>query len=346
MCSAAAFHFTLDLIKTISIKYQNDKASWEVARQIWTTETLLPFVYFILTCNPNLRLWKRIKVLTAAILKNYHSWSIEENTISNQEKLANFILWQTEVTYHILKMSPNVRSSQESEMKSTSEIMVQKLSTLARIFYVIHTDDALEAFMASPTSCRRILKRHVSETFEGDYKLGYPTSGSNQDQHGSVWERWKTKSAEITRIAQDVQWPSFQNPVQSGSEPVLFMNGEIENEIVINKDPQVSQFIQKWESEFMHTMRLVKPWQSKNLIFTSITLKDISHGIHRFSKDWFPKRRKIYDLAGKCKYEVTLLSIFLQQDSQDKMFSDFWKYFAVVESQRTTDSKKRKKLFV
>ncbi|KAH9823919.1 hypothetical protein DFH28DRAFT_1077793 [Melampsora americana] len=288
MCSAAATHFTHDLIKAISSKYRHQTTSskyppWKDAIQIWTPKVLLPHVYFVLSCNPNLGVWEMIKKTTAFIFKTYHHWSVEEGTISDKEKLARFILWHTEVIYHIVQLGPKIKSSQDNVMGSTRdiELMAPKVSTLARMFHMLHID--FDSFTANSRG-GHILERHVSETFERDYKLGYPTNKDNWTMYPSVWERWIAKSDEIRSTAEDVHWPENLDPQRSKLEPILLFNGEIENDMKIKKDPQVSEFVQHYKNELMKTMRFIKNSQSENPGFPPYTLNQFSRGIHIFLK--------------------------------------------------------------
>ncbi|KAH9821283.1 hypothetical protein DFH28DRAFT_952076 [Melampsora americana] len=320
MCSAAAIHFTHDLIKTVSAKYKHHPKSlnhptWEVAKYVWTSDTLNPFVYFVLACNPTMKVWKFIKSLTAFIFKTYHKWSVKRDTISNQEKLTRFVLWYTEVIYQILKLGPQSKPSQESHMKKVMDVPSLRLSTLASMFYMVHAD--CDSFVIN-ASTGLISEQNLVETFERDFELGYPTRRICQNGDLSVWEKWKIKSEEIKTAAEDVRWPEFFDPPRSESEPILFVNEEIENDLRLNEDPQVSKFIHHWKMDFMETVRFIKNSQSEKTGFYPHTLKDFSQGIHLFLKE---------NLPGSSNFAVTLFSEFLHQDSHDEVFADFWEVF-------------------
>ncbi|EGG03165.1 uncharacterized protein MELLADRAFT_65822 [Melampsora larici-populina 98AG31] len=334
MCSSAAIYYTQDLIDAISIKYKNQKIAskypaWHVATHMWTSETLLPFVYFVLTCNPSFRDWENIKRFTALVSKAYHY----ENPEPNIEKLTQFILWHTEVIYHILQLGPKIKSSQGTPIKHSMDIQLKapKLSTLAMIVYLFHSDS--DSFTANQ-STRDILERHVSVTFERDYQLGYPTRQNDQDVYDSLRSKWETKSDEITTTAKDVHWPKCQFPLRSKSEPMLLLNGDIENDMRVKQDPQVSSFIHNWQTHFLETVRFIRNSKPENLGFPPYTLKNFSRGIHLFLQDSLP---------GSDKFEVTLFAEFIHQDPQDEFFVDFWEKFDASDSGRFLNQQKRRK---
>ncbi|KAH9816252.1 hypothetical protein DFH28DRAFT_220345 [Melampsora americana] len=135
MCSAAAIYYTRDLIMSLSDRYSyqgpvSQYPSWELGKQIWTSERLLPFVYFVVACNPSRKIWRYIKLFTTLVLRTYHKLSVNNKTISDEEKLTRFILWHTEVIYHTTLLAPMINSSRTADMR------VSGLSTLSRVFPV------------------------------------------------------------------------------------------------------------------------------------------------------------------------------------------------------------------
>ncbi|EGG08711.1 uncharacterized protein MELLADRAFT_61702 [Melampsora larici-populina 98AG31] len=344
MCSAAAIHFTLDLMTNLESKYnladqESQYPAWQAGKQIWKLDTLLPFVYFVVTCNANLGIWENIKIMTSYTLKVYHQWCVKENTCHDQEKLARFLLWHTDVMYHIVNVDPKIQTSQGGKMEISTNLqfMAPRLSTLAKNFNVIHTDQSCTSFTRNIIKRDEMLKRHVSETFEGDYQKGYPIKKNSKRQHDSVWDSWRNKSYEISERAKDVQWPKLINPLRHHSEPMLFLNGDINHDVSVKKKHRASGFIKQWENQFKKTMEFIKASQSENLGFPRTSIKDFSRGIHAFLKENNP--------AKTSKYQVTMFSEFLHQDSKDKLYAEFWARFVAVENDKFQLAQRRKNSF-
>ncbi|KAH9817940.1 hypothetical protein DFH28DRAFT_961319, partial [Melampsora americana] len=334
MCSAAALHFTLDLITKLEYKYhawnkQANYPTWEVGKTLWTPNTLLPFVYFIVSCNPPLSIWEKIKNLTVCTLIVYHQWSLEAKTCSNQEKTVRFLLWHTDVFFHIAQLAPKIKASQGDMIDLSSlELRTPGLSTLARHFSLIYSDESFQKFMRSRGMKARMLRRHVSTTFEGDFQKGYPNTRNNQKQYGSVWNNWSEKSHQIRETAQKVQWPKNFNPQRSDDYPVLFVNGKLETEMKVKKTHRVSRFIEQQKVGFEKTIKFLKTSQPKTSGFPPYSVKDFSRGIQTFLKEHIKKKSS--------KFQVTLFSEFIHQDSRD--YSNFWRHFEILEHKRLKDT--------
>ncbi|KAH9824002.1 hypothetical protein DFH28DRAFT_1047916 [Melampsora americana] len=325
MLSAAAIHYTQDLIKTLSTRSPTATdahmyPSWEVGKLIWTSERLLPFVYFILSCNPSIKVWEKIKRLTDLILRNYDRWSINNTNILNQEKHARFLLWHTEVMYHITLLEPVIRSSSAS-------ITIPKFSTLARTFWVINDDKAFRSF-TTYSSSRPVLERHVAETFEEDYKAGYPMSEFNRNVDISTLTEWNKKSDEIRNMGDGIVWPRISNVERDQSEPVLLMNGYIQHDNIIKSDPKLSKFVNYWEKDLKNMIQSIKVSQPTNLALSNLSLIKICKGINAFvtGRIRYMKQRLNVDNR-PIEYQVTIFTRFLHQDSNDENFKRFWDYF-------------------
>ncbi|KAH9821946.1 hypothetical protein DFH28DRAFT_1104283 [Melampsora americana] len=331
MCSAAALHFTKDLMQNMEKKYllrnkQSKYPTWDAGQQLWTPNTLLPFVYFVVSCNPNMRIWEHIKNVTAYTLKVYHHCCAKAKNCSDQEKLAQFLLWHTDVIYHITKLGPKIESS-GGEIKKISSLKLTTpgLSPLARTFSLIHSDEAYENFMQSTARKHHTLERYVSKTFENDYQKGYPNYNTNQRQHVPVWKDWKEKSYKITITADNVQWPILHSE-RNDSEPILLLSGEIEDDMRLQKDKTMFDFIKMWRFDFKRTMKFTKMSQSEKSNFPPYSVKDFSRGIHTFLQE--------KNHAKRSKFQVNLFSEFIHQDSQTKFYTDFWIHFEALENKK------------
>ncbi|EGG11474.1 uncharacterized protein MELLADRAFT_59675 [Melampsora larici-populina 98AG31] len=302
MCSAAAIHYTHDLLDKISERYTGP---------IWTFERLLPFVYFVVSCNTNGKFWETIKILTASTFRTFDQFSHMSNKSQiDQEKYARFVLWHTEVIYHIALSEPMIESSNVT-------LRLPGLSTLARFFLLIKgRGDA-------STDCKKMLGRHISETFEQDYQSGYPSGEGNWNMHGTIWENWNKKSNEIYKIGQGVDWPKTSN---SQFEPVLLMNGDIEHDTIVKKSSSSSQFLKKWETDLHEMLQFISASQPSQLALSNISLKLICQGIHYFLKGELKSVTKDIDPHKANGYQVTLLAHFLHQDLNDQFFVKFWDY--------------------
>ncbi|KAH9813556.1 hypothetical protein DFH28DRAFT_332216 [Melampsora americana] len=334
MCSAAALHFTLDLITTLKYRYlswqgQADYPTWEVGQTLWTPNTLLPFVYLVLSCNPPLSIWEKIKYLTSYILIVYHQWSLEARNCSNQEKTVRFLLWHTDVFFHIAQLAPKIKASQADMIELSSlELMSPGLSTLARHFSLVYSDELFQKFMQSSGHKACMLRRHVSKTFEGDFDKGYPNTNNNQKLDGSVWDNWIEKSYQIRKTAKKVQWPKNFDSQRSDDYLILFVNGELENDMKVKQNHRVFQFIEQQKVDFEKTIEFLKTSQPKKSGFPPYSIKDFSRGIHMFLKEQIKKKSS--------KFQVTLFSDFIHQDSED--YSNFWSHFEVLEHKRLKDT--------
>ncbi|KAH9814308.1 hypothetical protein DFH28DRAFT_1095781 [Melampsora americana] len=319
MCSAAAIYYTRDLIMNLSDRYSyraqlTQCPSWELGKQIWTSERLLPFVYFVVACNPSRKIWRHIKLFTTLLLRTYHKLSVENKTISDEEKLTQFLLWHTEVIYHTTLLAPMVKSSRTAQMR------VPGLSTLSRVFLLINDHDGFEKTCKNQ-NCQSMLHRHISETFEMDYQLGYPITKPNQIIHGATSENWNTKSNEIRNIGKNVDWSRFENFGWDESHPLLLMEQDIET---LKKDSKLSVSMKYWEEYLKKMLLFIKPTPSTNLALPELSLVQICKGIHKFMKKNMENEDKRLDMHRIPVYQVTMYSHFLHQKSDDKSFKRFW----------------------
>lgn len=327
MCSAAAIHYTQDLIKTLSKKYLRSSESyiyptWEVGKMIWTSERLLPFVYFVVSCNPSNKIWNKIRTLTVSFLRNYDKWSIDKAELLNQEKHARFLLWHTEVIYYTLLLEPMVESSSVS-------LTIPGLSTLARTFLLIQDDVAFQRFVTTANS-RAMIERHISETFENDYIAGYPTAQHHHNVEVSTLRNWNQKSNEIMNMAKGIVWPRRPTFGWDRSEPVLLMNGNTEHDTLLKGDTMLSQFITYWEKDLEKTIQFVSTsqLQPKNLALPQFPLVRICKGLNRFVNGKVKNQKQNVNVDNKpIEYSVTFFTRFLHQDLDDKNFKIFWNYF-------------------
>ncbi|EGG05923.1 uncharacterized protein MELLADRAFT_107173 [Melampsora larici-populina 98AG31] len=281
MCSAAATHYTRDLIDTLSKRYPRTTdvhmyPSWEVGKLIWTSERLLPFVYFVVSCNPSLKIWNKIKILTALFLRDYDKWSIEKKELLDEEKHARFLLWHTEIIYHTALLEPMIKSSRAS-------LTIPRLSTITRTFSLINDDGAFKRFI-SPSNSQSVLQRHVSMTFEDDYKAGYPITKGHQNVDVSISTKWNKKSEEIMNLGKDIVWPKTPDVQWDTSEPVLFVNGNIQHDTILKENPQLSEFVKSWEKDLKNMIQTIKASQPTNLALPNLPLIKICKGMDRFVK--------------------------------------------------------------
>ncbi|KAH9824009.1 hypothetical protein DFH28DRAFT_879720 [Melampsora americana] len=311
MLSAAAIYYTEDLIDTLAVRYPSHAEtyqcpSWELGKSIWTSERLLPFVYFVISCNPNRGVWKNIKYLTILILRAYHKYSIEKEIISDEERLMKFILWHTEVIYHITLLKPMVNSSRVM-MKTRG------FSTLSRIFLLMNDDLAFKTLLR--TNSLPMFTRHVSETFEDDYQLGYPIIKDDENPQVSILQNWLKKSNEIRNLGMNVPWPGISKVLWEQSKPVLWVNGEIEHDRNLKDDQVLCEFINQWENDLKKMLLFIKASQPTNLALPNLSLKQICRGIHLVTKKSTQEELLYY---GKpIEYQVTLFSLFLLQKLND-----------------------------
>ncbi|KAH9821940.1 hypothetical protein DFH28DRAFT_882859 [Melampsora americana] len=320
MCSAAAVHFTLDLLAVMQKKYQAHKRqtnwpTWEEAEHIWTTNTLLPFVYYVVSCNPTLRIWENIKHVTAHILKFYHRWY---------------------VTYHIAKVGTNTNLSQGDKITQMDrQLTVSGLSTLARNFLIIHNDEAFKNFSQHAKTRLYMLSRHVTKIFEGDYSRGYPYSQSNSQKNGSVWDSWTKRSLHIRNKSVDVPWPKVFDFQRCDSEPILFVNGDHEINLLVEKNNKMAVFIHQWEMDFKRTMEFIRTSQLPKSNLPALSVQDFCRAIHTFMSEQNPAKTH--------KYQVTTFCEFLHQDSQDKFYAKFWAHFEFLEDKKLTQALRQRK---
>ncbi|KAH9816249.1 hypothetical protein DFH28DRAFT_1056728 [Melampsora americana] len=319
MCSAAAIYYTRDLMMDLSHRYSyrsqsSQYPSWELGKHIWTPERLLPFVYFVVSCNPSRKIWRYIRLFTTWVLKTYHKVSVENKTISDEDKLTRFLLWHTEVIYHTTLLAPMIKASSRTEKKGA------RLSTLPRVFLLINDHDLFDK-ACSDGNYQSMLHRHISETFEMDYQLGYPITRPNQIIHGSTLEKWNTKSNEIRNIGKNVNWSRFEDVGWDESHPLLLMEQDIET---LKKDSKLSVSMKYWEEDLKNMLLFIKPTPSTKLALPEFSLVQICKGIHKFMKKNMENEEKRSDTSRLPEYQVTLYSHFLHQKSDDNSFKKFW----------------------
>ncbi|KAG0151760.1 hypothetical protein CROQUDRAFT_129871 [Cronartium quercuum f. sp. fusiforme G11] len=176
-----AQHLSQDLLNrflTLTQKFQNIPL-FQKSSQIWNVETVLPFVYCILSQKPPLRLWQNIKLVTVYIFREYHYEYLSTSEVADNDHLARFLMWHTQIFFYIsnplFNLSPNkIDSDKKTNIKCS-------LNPLAQCFILLHTQSYHNRFFATGSAAtkKRFLLEYLkswkladSQEFPGtQYKL-------------------------------------------------------------------------------------------------------------------------------------------------------------------------------
>ncbi|KAH9818112.1 hypothetical protein DFH28DRAFT_961879 [Melampsora americana] len=171
------------------------------ASNTWNQETLSPMVYFLVMRNPTKSQWNRIQSISAYFLLTFYEMDPEAAKDPNSEKRFQFLLWHTEMMYHLTNPSLLHYVNQQEEQSINDDVPVSKFRSNSRISQLL-------LLLANEGSFKRRLKYRPRflETTEGflsdvwidDYKNNYPHSSNSNKPIRVIQDEWMEISRKIS----------------------------------------------------------------------------------------------------------------------------------------------------
>ncbi|EGG01814.1 uncharacterized protein MELLADRAFT_66837 [Melampsora larici-populina 98AG31] len=329
VCSAAAIFFTGNLVDFIQELYvqgtTHGRILIQAGKEIWTQELLLPYVYFILTLNPTIHTWERIKKITGYVFRAYHLWYMESNTNFDNEHLSRFVLWHTDVIYQTCKNPFVYDMVQGKGRESLHNKPGKKMSTIPRILQLVYgtlDDGGFYKFRSQ----KSFLRNHLSTTWKSDFVRGYPDANFASSSTETFEIIWKTKSHEISEAGRAIVWPSKFGDTSRRDDHVLLVHEDIEKYMMKENDNEVKRFVHQWKVEFESMISSTKTHK----VFQNLPVGDLElfgwgfdYYISRFGK----RIRKDSGLSPSFEYNVKLFDNFLNKKPGSGINKTFWTNF-------------------
>ncbi|EGG08717.1 uncharacterized protein MELLADRAFT_61689 [Melampsora larici-populina 98AG31] len=333
ICSSAAIHFTWDLVSVIHHKYtyrQNPGDNMiEMGKKIWTFDILLPQVYFLLTLNPSLAMWNRIKGITGILCRAYHSWLLDDKQELNQEHLSRFLLWHTDVIYQICRNRSISKSIEEGGNETFRDLMVKRMSSLPRILKLVYKPvDNVNLLRYKNTNS--FIYNHFSITWKSDFLRGYPDARLLSSGEESISKLWNTKSREIMQVGRTLSWPKYLL-YKSPEKPVLLVHEDVGRDIENEKNVEVRDFLIKWKTNFESMLSSTMNQRFSRKLPVS-DLECYCLGFDHIVSTYSERSHPSTGLCSSAEYNVKLFGNFLSHDFSVQqpgtgIRQDFWTRF-------------------
>ncbi|KAH9809104.1 hypothetical protein DFH28DRAFT_992172 [Melampsora americana] len=298
------------------------------AKKIWSNRTLIPFVHTIISRNLSVAVWRRTMRITTIMLAVYHREFLVDTEETDYEKLANFLIWLTDVLYSMVNPVIGLESS-EREKKEPAVPIGRRPNThpLSRIFMSLHDQASHQSTFVQTTLQRRAL---FTESFlsiwKQDVAEGFGKSIPQEYEKPGLWQCWNQRAAEIEASSQLGKLHYVKSALEDSytDSPPNFLNWK---------------FIQSL------CKKNIKPCESDHLPILSIqedSWKPIKiEGVYKWSigLDYFIRVYAQFSGISKNNTSARLLSTFMDLYQSDTEFQKFWKAFELRPRPR-----KRKKI--
>ncbi|EGG02417.1 uncharacterized protein MELLADRAFT_66379 [Melampsora larici-populina 98AG31] len=181
-----------------------DENQLEEASLIWTEQTILPLVYFIILRQPSVEMMRRTMKITAVYMAAYHREFLTDSKKIDFPKLMNFLIWNMEIFY--LMLDPLIDSRVTEQEGKEQAILFggrRNIHPLSRTFLSLHdTQVHTNTFIRSNRSVRRLFTENLLLAWKQDVEAGYGSWMPGHDGPFGIWEHWIQKAAQIRLIGQ------------------------------------------------------------------------------------------------------------------------------------------------
>lgn len=173
--------------------------------KIWDKSTLAPMIYFLLLRNPTKSQWDRIQTISAFILVGFYEMDSKSAMDPNSEKRFQFLLWHTEMMYHLT--NPNllhyVNEQEENWRDDDLYKSHRTTSKLSRILLLLANQTSFIDPSRRLSAMLDFVKKHLSSHWQVDYSKGYPFQGNSNGTGRVLKDEWMKISRKIAKC------PSF-----------------------------------------------------------------------------------------------------------------------------------------
>ncbi|KAH9821616.1 hypothetical protein DFH28DRAFT_526495 [Melampsora americana] len=188
-----------------------------------------PFVYFILLRDPKKSVWYRLVAITSHIMVEFHKQESSSGKVCSTEKLHKFMLWHTEMMYHLTnpKLLDHLNSQEEMFTQKSKKRPNRGKFSLSIILSLLSNESSFERFFQQKLTYRSNLAASYLQTFwHKDYEHHYPESGPSDSPPFSIEHEWNKISKSILGSCTSSHTPEFFAGLHglNPSQPIIGTN--------------------------------------------------------------------------------------------------------------------------
>ncbi|KAH9814928.1 hypothetical protein DFH28DRAFT_286391 [Melampsora americana] len=293
--------------------------------QIWDQSTLAPMTYFLLLRNPTKPQWDRIQTLSTFALVAFYDLDPESARDPKNEKRFQFLLWHTEMMYHLTnpELLWFVNEKEEKFRDKSFYKSIKTNSTLSRFLLDLANETSFNAAIKAPSKLLNKFKKYLLTHWQVDYSKNYPFHGSSNKSKRVLKDEWMEIEKKIS------EWPLIGNMNKYN------LYGK-ENERIMSEESLKSLFgISPIQEDFLVDLKKIKEDSKRERIREY--LKNLNHhNIHQVLAVWMkfhsPKRLKSID-----PFCSTALVNYIDPSRSQTIFDDFLKYFEKYDKSRVAN---------
>lgn len=270
-----------------------------LGHDVWNIQTILPFVYSIMTRNISAGKWRRLCNMTVYIFEEYNRQYIIGKGFDS-DNLARFLEFHTIISYQA--SYPGIELSTSQSLREMEYKIRKRRSTLhsvCRLFYAIHDEERfLSSFgRQSVTKKRKWASAYVSYMLNTIEEYFSPTEGLNLTMK-ILWDKWVFWSNRISGISGNV-FQSMPINLKNPNEP-LFISHEIVMEYL--RDPQKNTNLpHDWQGELMRFYNMLEK-EKPTHIHSSSGVHLFTYKLSAFMKRYSSK--ELYAWMTLCEMEI------------------------------------------
>ncbi|KAG0148109.1 hypothetical protein CROQUDRAFT_695420 [Cronartium quercuum f. sp. fusiforme G11] len=281
------------------------------SKNIWNVETVLPFVYCILSQKPPFRVWENLKDVTAHTFLEYHCKYFAHGQSTDRDHLARFLMWHTQIIFRIIKPLYNLTPQKIDENMGLN--IKYNLHPIAEFFLLIHIQKYHEGRFSqgANTSRKKLFKEHL-ELWENDDSHHFPGEQYKVDGQWKTWDQWEPMSTKIKDCAAGFQAPKTEDIFRALLEPVP--NTYSQSELTVYLSPSDTN--------------------RQNPIPITMDLYTFGLGFSFFMKNECQEEKNEYLALKENEYHPEILQKFLEAHEERRDLKGFWNKFVIQEGQR------------
>ncbi|EGG05515.1 uncharacterized protein MELLADRAFT_63912 [Melampsora larici-populina 98AG31] len=164
-----------------------------------------PFVYFILLRDPKKAVWDRLVAITSLIMVGFHQRESISGEIFSTKKLQQFMLWHTEMMYHLTnpKLLDYVNEQEIMCKQSSNTGMNRGRFPLSIILSVLSNQASFKRlFKQALRHQYNLAASYLQNFWYRDYQNHYPGSEKSDIPKISVEQEWNRISKSILESCQ------------------------------------------------------------------------------------------------------------------------------------------------
>lgn len=326
VCAAASVIFTKELASEIMDSAET-LMSWEdrvVVKKIWTTQTLLPFVYCLLLRNPWYGTWKRIITATSYIILHYHVYYLTSKDSIENDSVAIFLLWHMKMLHEMC--DPAMFQIQTLETKNEMEKFSKRYKArdphnwICDIFHVIHDQERFKL---------KFKKNHMRyrSKFVSGYVWNLQRSHIEQknglyqkdNQEISVFKNWMGNSYVIQEICSKVAIIDENYLINKTYQDESILHRWGFSSLEYGSNVTEKSFDDKWKVEF----RSLNAFFQKNQPIPLYVENGI-HGISLGLSYFIHKHHQTHNLELKPTFDPRIISRFYECLRSKDSAEAFW----------------------